>query len=731
MPIRISGLTSGLDTEAIVGALVSAYSYKKDKYVKAQTKVSWKQDAWKSLNSKVYSLYTSVGNMRYSSNYSVKKTTVSDSTKASATASGTAINGTQTLEISKLARTAYVTGGELDSSITGKSTLSDLGIKTGSATGKGSIQVRTNTGTKTIEVDGTTTINEFVNKLNEAGVQANFDEKNHRFFISSKTSGLAGDFSVSANNEIGLTSLIKMGLLSNSEIQSITSSATDSDTNTVKTLDIIKKSITLGRDMVEDKDGFKKKLLDIKENLAASKEAVENGTATSEDNDRIAIANAIDSAYGATYGTDGKIDWDNISDEDLASLADKIFADASYDDSAATATSQEITASINAIRDAYLKIAKIESSKYDSEEEKEQDLAAARSKLTEVLSDPTNAKWQKYIEQNFGTVNSESDSSYSNFWIQSDNQELAKSVYYRVDLSAQITVNNKEFKADKEAFKVDGQDATIKLNGVEYTSNTNSITVNGLTIEALATTTEGSPITVTVNNDTDGIYDKVKDFLSQYNTLMNEMQKLYNADSAKDYEPLTEDEKAEMSESEIEKWEQKIKDSLLRRDNNLSSVISAMTMSMMKTYEINGKQYAWSTFGIHTLGNLNAEKNEGYAYHIDGDSEDTYTSGKEDKLRAALAEDPDAVIDFLKQMTSGLYSSLDEKMKSTSVKSVYTVYNDKEMASEYSNYSKLIKTWTDRVTDMEDAYYKKFSQMESALAKLQSNSSSLTSMLGG
>ena len=49
MPIRLSGLASGLDTEALVGALVSAYSYKKDKYVKAQTKLSWKQDAWKTL----------------------------------------------------------------------------------------------------------------------------------------------------------------------------------------------------------------------------------------------------------------------------------------------------------------------------------------------------------------------------------------------------------------------------------------------------------------------------------------------------------------------------------------------------------------------------------------------------------------------------------------------------------------------------------------------------------
>ena len=70
-------------------------------------------------------------------------------------------------------------------------------------------------------------------------------------------------------------------------------------------------------------------------------------------------------------------------------------------------------------------------------------------------------------------------------------------------------------------------------------------------------------------------------------------------------------------------------------------------------------------------------------------------------------------------------------MKSTTVRSVYTVYNDKEMASEYSNYSDLIKTWTDRVKDMEDSYYKKFAAMEKALATLQGNSSSISSLLGG
>ena len=69
MPIRLSGLTSGMDTDAIVKELVSAYSLKTEKYEKASTKLTWKQDAWKGLNTKIYSLYTSASNMRLSTAY--------------------------------------------------------------------------------------------------------------------------------------------------------------------------------------------------------------------------------------------------------------------------------------------------------------------------------------------------------------------------------------------------------------------------------------------------------------------------------------------------------------------------------------------------------------------------------------------------------------------------------------------------------------------------------------
>ena len=724
MPIRLSGLASGLDTEALVGALVSAYSYKKEKYTKAQTKLSWKQDAWKTLNSKVYSLYTEVGNMRYSSNYAIKKATVSDTTKATATASGNAINGTQSLEVKKLSTSAYVTGGKLADSIKMDSNLSELGIVSGT-TDKGAITVRTGTKVTKIELDMTMTVNQLVSKFKEAGLDANYDEKNNRFFISAQKSGKDGDFSISADNTKGLSDLMKLGLLSDSEIKSIKS--------TVSTEGLVKRKYG---SVVSDADGFASLIRAVK----GYKDIINSSTASDEEKQEASDAINAEPSYReiAEY-LDGKnVDWSTLTESDIVAYGKEIYNAGKYDDDAAAATEREMTASLNAIRDEYVKLSAAKAMPETTDAEKAAKNAAiakAKADVDAVLENPVNAKWASYIEKNFGAANDGSFEDdkyrYSDFWTQSDNLELANSVSYRMKLAYTLSADAAALDNANAAVKIDGSDSEIILNGVTYKGSTNSITVNGLTIEAKALTAEKSPISITVSTDTDSLYDKVKDFLTSYNTLMNEMQKLYNADSAKDYEPLTDDEKNEMSETEIEKWEQKIKDSLLRRDNSLSGLISTMTMSMMKSYTINGESVSWSTFGIHTLGTLNSAKNENYAYHIDGDTEDSKTSGNPEKLRAALAEDPEKVIEFLKQMTKGLYEDLDKKMKSTSVKSMYTVYNDKEMASEYSNYNNLIKTWTDRVTEMEDSYYKKFAQMEKALSQLQSNSSSITSLLGG
>ena len=159
--------------------------------------------------------------------------------------------------------------------------------------------------------------------------------------------------------------------------------------------------------------------------------------------------------------------------------------------------------------------------------------------------------------------------------------------------------------------------------------------------------------------------------------------------------------------------------------------MSTMTNSMSKGYEVNGKTYYLSNFGIKTLGYFNAPENQEYAYHIDGDSDDTATSGNDDKLMAMINSDPDTVVSFMQQMAVNVYDAIGKKMQTSSISSIYKVYNDKEMASEYSDYTTTIKKWEQKLQDQEDAYYKKFSAMETALAKLQSQTSSLSNLFGG
>ena len=512
MPIRMTGMVSGLDTDSIVQELVSAYSTKKEKYVKEQTKLGWKQDIWKSLNKEVNSLYKSVGNLRFDSGYTTKKTTSSDSTKATVSATGNAVVGTQKLHVLSTAQSGYLTGGKITTSDGSKvetsTKLSDLGITDDEVTLN--LVTKSTGDIKEIKVGKDSTVSDLVNQLKDAGLNANFDAGNGRFYLSSSDSGIATDFALEAT-----------------------------DTN------------------------------------------------------------------------------------------------------------------------------------------------GSSSKLMDALG-----------------------------------------------------------LSDDKATKIDGSDAVIVLNGVKYTSTTNNFSINGLAISVngvtdvlndtddLSALDDSKAISISTTTDTQGIYDKIKDFLTSYNTIINKMTKLYNADSAKDYEPLTDDEKSQMSDSEVEKWETKIKDSLLRRDSSLSTIMNAMTTSMTKAVSINGKNYTLSSFGISTLGYMNAAENEQNAYHIDGDSDDENTSGNTDKLMAAISEDPDTVIDFMKQVATNLYTAIDKQMQSNSLRSRYSIYNDKEMTTQYSNYTKTIAEWETKISEKEDYYYKKFSAMETALSKLNSQTSSLSGLLG-
>ena len=282
------------------------------------------------------------------------------------------------------------------------------------------------------------------------------------------------------------------------------------------------------------------------------------------------------------------------------------------------------------------------------------------------------------------------------------------------------------------ATKIDGQDAEITLNNAVFKSSTNVFKVNGLTFTALSETKEGETVTVTTQDDVDGIFDMVKNFIKEYNAVINEIDKLYNADSAKGYEPLTDEEKESLSESEIEKYETKIKDALLRRDSNLSEVGTALKGIMSSGIEIGGKTMYLSDFGIETQGYFEAADNEKNMYHIAGDADDEYSSGKADKLKSMISSDPDTVINFFTELSKNLYDKMNSLSSSVDgYRSFGSFYDDKKMKTDYSDYTTKIKELEEKLADYEDKWYKKFAAMETTLAKMQSNTNALTGLLGG
>lgn len=690
MTMRISGIASGLDTDSMVQELVKASSSKKESLEKAKTKLEWKQEAWESFNTKVRSFFDKqLNNLKYESAFMKKKTTVADPSIATIVTSDNAVNGTQTLAVKRLAKSGYLTGGKLsnDKSVTGKTTLAELAKKSGAALAENeeiSLRVKNGSEESTIKLSANSTVNDVISQLKDAGLTASFDETQQRIFVSAKGSGEANDFAINASSMNGLVALSSLGLLSQEDIA-------NSDSSAYQAYQYWNEAYTA--DGVLDEAVFQQKVKETTANTAADLlEQLSSLEKTVEDlrNERATLT----------------------SDEDK----EKNFA-------ASEKAQKELADAANVLRDYYQSI-------IDSDTATAEEKAAAQDKRDRAEDAYTVAE---NAANTIGVTLSQ-DASYNLAdKVESDSRAYAE--------TAHNVLNSTISGVSAGAVRILGQDAVISLNGAEFTSDTNNFTINGLTITANAVSAvtgqdaSGNDIyaetMINTAEDIDGIYDTIKNFLKEYNDLIKEMDTLYNADSSRGYEPLTDDEKDAMSDTEIEKWEKKIKDSLLRRDSDLGTLINMFKTTMLGSYTVNGKNYSLSSFGISTLGYFKSADNERGCYHIDGDADDTSTSGNEDKLKAMIANDPEAVRGFFTQLVGDMQSQLNDIMAHTDYRSVYHVYDDKRLKTEYDDYTKKIKEQETKLQDLEDRYYKQFTSMETALSKLNSQQSYISSLFGG
>lgn len=839
MGIGLSGMISGLDTDSIVKAMVSAQQTKATKIENKITLNKWTTEAWSSLNTKIYSFYTKYASkLRLQSSYMTRTANSSDESKVTAKAGSSAAVGTHSLQIKSLASSQYVTGAKLGKADTynknSKLTEMGTGVKAGTI-----ITITGNTGTDNekvtkLEVTESTTVNDFLNACKASGLTASFDTTQQRFFISSSQSGKEDAFTIttsqlSADTATAFDSIAK----------SVDASALSTDEKTAydeamatlrQNTDVISKVLS------SDYDESNKTQKAVYDAIATVKDAAvktqqkrladASATQAAKDADK-EIEDALLAAEGApttavSYGSNTRT-FEELFNTAKQNVTEKNEAAAKAAGSSAIAkadftkesgktyatldivNSEKYTEALKTfeeakdaegklIADTPEKIAALES-QIDTlkEDGKIDEATAAALKEAYAVKNTWEAEYT-VTDENGATTTTTVGAAYTAAYtasktasdatvandvtaemvalVKEDQKETYdKKVAERTEelIAADITTPD-DTKAAVEALLttagangttasnggltalglgevtgaavsdggtngmavVAAANAEFVLDGATMEENSNNFTVNGITLNLVSTTYnkdtgEYDNIQITVGKDSESTYNLVKEALTEYNKLIEEMNDLYGADSARGYDPLTSEQKEAMTEEEIENWEGKIKGALLRRDSTLGSLLTSMRTALSSSYtdEETGKTYSLSSFGIVT-----GTYTENGKLHIYGDTDDSTYATYTDRLKTALEEDPDQVMDVLTNIFGKLYETMTEKCAKTEISSALTFYNDKQYSSLLEDYEDDLETMEDRIKDLEDKYYKQFTAMETALSKLQSESNSLASLLG-
>jgi len=275
-----------------------------------------------------------------------------------------------------------------------------------------------------------------------------------------------------------------------------------------------------------------------------------------------------------------------------------------------------------------------------------------------------------------------------------------------------------------------GQNATYTLNGVDLESSTNKFTVNGINFNLKGVDLDTEKY-ITVSQDTDAVFDSIVNFVDEYNKVVESLSDKLYEDRYTDYEPLTDDESAELTDNQIDQWTEKARSGLLRNDSILSSVYSSMRMTMSKYVNVDGD------------GDSNTLANIGITTTSD------YMSAKlvidEEKLREAIESDPEGVMDLFTKSSDTdesdeigiavqLYENVNNAMTNISTKagsdSEYNLVDNSLIGKEITEIDDRIDKMNDRLDEIEDRYYSKFAAMEEAIQEMNTQSTWITQMLG-
>ena len=291
-----------------------------------------------------------------------------------------------------------------------------------------------------------------------------------------------------------------------------------------------------------------------------------------------------------------------------------------------------------------------------------------------------------------------------------------------------------------------GHDSKVTLDGVDLTQSSNTFTISGVTYNLKSksltdpNTSVLMPVSIAVKPDIQKTIDTVLSFRDNYNAMITTMNNELKEERNRDFMPLTDGQKSDMKDSDITVYTNKAKSGMLRNDSTLASMLNKMRLNFASPVKgLSGKYTSASSIGIETGkyidddGKINSEGSNGGKIYVNVENEHG--------LREALEADPDAVYKIFgtdgdstdsSGVADRLYDQLYDTMSQLRTVSGYpnAVDTTSILAKKLTNYNKQLNSMSDQLETIQKRYYKQFDAMESAINKMNKQSSWLSQQLG-
>ncbi|GEN54426.1 flagellar hook-associated protein 2 [Halobacillus faecis] len=267
-----------------------------------------------------------------------------------------------------------------------------------------------------------------------------------------------------------------------------------------------------------------------------------------------------------------------------------------------------------------------------------------------------------------------------------------------------------------------GEDAKFTYNnGLKITSHSNQYTLNGVNFQ-FNDVTDGN-VKVNVSNNVDDAVDKIVEFVDKYNKVIEDLNEKTDEKRYRDFPPLTEKQKEDMEEREIELWEEKAKSGMLKNDSVIEGGLNQMRTNWYTPVENDGALTMMSEIGITTSANYR----DGGKLFID-----------EDELRTALSQDPESVhklfsgTDANPGVARRLEQTIDNTVQSIEKKAgkSTTVDNSFLLGRRIEDLNKEMDDFEDRLVQIEDRYWREFGAMEKAIQRMNQQSAYIMQNFG-